>query len=343
LRFFEKLPFKYTFTLGNQQCYSIRYCPQDPHFIACVSCDNFGISGAASIYILELEENDIFASKFTVNDSYRFTSTLFDIDWSPVDKHLLCTGNGDGSVAVWRYPLPRNLRVVTPFVKATEVHQKEVYSVQWEPNGNQQYHFLSASWDGTVKIWNINSGKITCLNTIVGHQSMVYAATWNPKTTGMVLSVSADKTFRLWDVNSNVALTNSPATVYASQPGQSDILCCDWNKNDPNMFILGYASGLIEIRDVRNLQKPAKSFEMAHDYAIKRVRFSPHLQYVFASVSYDMVTKVWHPTQGLIAQSKNHSEFAYGVDFDPVSPNRIVDCGWDRRVVISEFKLPDKK
>ena len=242
-----------------------------------------------------------------------------------------------------RYPLPRNLRVTAPFVKATDIHQKEVYSVQWEPNGNQQYHFLSASWDGTVKIWNINNGKITLLNTIIGHESMVYAACWNKNKAGMILSVSADKTFRIWDINSNNPLTNTPATVFASQPGQSDILCCDWDKNDSNIFLLGYASGLIEMRDARNLKKPAKIFENAHDYAIKRVKFSPHLQYVFSSVSYDMITKIWHPTQGLIAHSKNHSEFAYGVDFDPLISNRIVDCGWDRRVVISEFKVPDRK
>jgi peroxin-7 len=235
------------------------------------------------------------------------------------------------------------LRITTPFVKSTDIHQKEVYSVQWEPNGNQQYHFLSASWDGTVRIWNINNGKITCLNKLVGHESMVYAATWNKAKPGMVLSVSADKTFRIWDINSNSSLSNSPATIYASQPGQSDILCCDWDKNDPNVFLLGYASGLIEMREARNFNKPLKTFENAHDYAIKRVRFSPHLKYIFSSVSYDMITKIWHPTQGLIAHSKNHSEFAYSVDFDPLIPNRIADCGWDRRVVISEFKLPDRK
>lgn len=245
---------------------------------------------------------------------------------------------------IFRWPIPRNMRSVPPFIKAAETHQKEVYSVQWEPSGNQPYHFLSASWDGSIKTWNINSGKITCLDTILGHQSMVYSACWSHKSAGTILSVSADKTYRIWDINSNSGSTNAPNNVFTSEQMPADILCCDWNKSDPNIFILGYANGLIEIRDIRNLLAPAvKSFELAHDYAIKRLRFSPHLQYVFGSVSYDMVTKLWHPTKGLIASSKNHNEFAYGIDFDPQIPNRIADCGWDRRVVLSEFKLPDRK
>ena len=55
-----------------------------------------------------------------------------------------------------------------------------------------------------------------------------------------------------------------------------------------------------------------------------------------------MVTKLWTTNDGLIEASQNHSEFAYGFDFDSKVPNRLVDCGWDRRVMISEFDLSNK-
>ena len=149
----------------------------------------------------------------------------------------------------------------------------------------------------------------------------------------MNLSTSADKTFRIWDVNSSSI--NSTPTFISKPTTKADILCCDWNKFDQNEFLLGYASGLIELRDLRNLNgPPIKSIENAHDYAIRKIRFSPHFANVFGSVSYDMMTKLWTTTDGLIEYSQNHNEFAYGFDFDSKVPNRLVDCGWDRYGIV---------
>ena len=102
----------------------------------------------------------------------------------------------------------------------------------------------------------------------------------------------------------------------------------------------GYASGLIEVRDFRNMQTCLHSIKTAHDFGVKKLKFSPHMPDFFGSVSYDMQTKIWDVNGMLVDASRNHGEFAYGLDFDPVMPNRIVDCGWDRKVVISEFQIP---
>lgn len=203
----------------------------------------------------------------------------------------------------------------------------------------RSYHLLSASWDQTIKIWNLSNTGLTPLTSLNGHQAMVYTGCWNPKMTGTIITGSADKTFRIWDVNSS-SITSTP--VFVSKPSTSDVLCCDWSRFDSNLFALGYASGLIEIRDMRNLgAEPVKSIQMAHDYAIRRVRFSPHVPSLLGSVSYDMMTKLWdiQSRTPLVDHSKNHTEFTYGFDFDSKVPNRIVDCGWDRRVMISEFRL----
>jgi peroxin-7 len=259
---------------------------------------------------------------------------LFDVDWSPIDPTLLLTANGDGSVAVWKWENGNGIR--KPLFLQRQ-HNKEVYSAQWEPTGMRSYHFLSASWDNSVKIWNLNTNGLTCLTSLIGHESIVYSGSWNPKMSGILLSVSADKTFRLWDVNSS---SLSSSSIFVSPVNSSDIICCDWNKYETNLFALGYASGLIELRDFRNLKEPVlKSIEMAHDYGIRNIRFSPHIPTLFGSVSYDMHTKLWHTTHGLLDESKNHNEFAYGFDFDPKIPNRLVDCGWDRKVIISEFNI----
>lgn len=324
---------------GNQQCYNVKYSPFDNSLLACVSCDKFGISGGASIFFMRHEESAFLDSKFSIVESYKANHTLFDLDWSPQDPTLLLTGNGDGSVSLWKYDINNNNNVRRPTF-TTRNHAKEVYSVMWEPSGMRSYHFLSAAWDNSIRIWNVSNTGLTELTSLNGHESIVYTGSWHPKRAGILLSGSADKSFRIWDVNSS-SINSTP--IFISRPNQSDVLSCDWNRFDPNIFVIGYASGLIEIRDFRNLNAPPlRSIDMAHSYAIKKIKFSPHFKNVFGSVSYDMNTKLWNLENGLIEESKNHSEFAYGFDFDPKLPNRLVDCGWDRRVIISEFELNNR-
>lgn len=100
---------------------------------------------------------------------------------------------------------------------------------------------------------------------------------------------------------------------------------------------------MIELHDFRFLKNPPiKRYENAHDYAIRKIRFSPHFANLFGSISYDMSTKLW-TTDNQYDGEKNHTEFAYGFDFDPKIPNRLVDCGWDRRVMISEFDVDTQR
>lgn len=95
---------------------------------------------------------------------------------------------------------------------------------------------LSASWDNTIKIWNLSNSGLTPLTSLSGHQSIVYNGAWSPKMSGIVLSASADKTFRLWDVNSS-SINSAP--IFISQPNSADVLCADWSKFDQNIFALG--------------------------------------------------------------------------------------------------------
>ena len=103
--------------------------------MACVSCDKFGLSGSASLYIIRYEERAFLESKFAVIESFRLVDkSMFDVEWSPVDPALLVTANGDGSIAVWRFPPLNNLDRKP--VHLLRQHNKEVHSVKWEPSGN---------------------------------------------------------------------------------------------------------------------------------------------------------------------------------------------------------------
>ena len=93
-----------------------------------------GISGNASLMIIQYQENFFLDSKFTIVESFRSNNALFDVDWSPIDPGLLLTAGGDGSIAIWKWDIRSNLERKPLYLQ--KEHAKEVYSVQWEPSGN---------------------------------------------------------------------------------------------------------------------------------------------------------------------------------------------------------------
>nr|CAD7463002.1 unnamed protein product [Timema tahoe] len=65
------------------------------------------------------------------------------------------------------------------------------------------------------------------------------------------------------------------------------------------------------------------------DYAVRRVKFSPHHVSVLASVSYDFTTRIWDfkTSPDALETVKHHSEFVYGLDFNTHVSGQIADCG----------------
>lgn len=54
---------------------------------------------------------------------------------------------------------------------------------------------LSASWDGTAKVWGLDG---TCQLTLEGHQKSVLSIIAHP-TPGKYITCSADRTIRIWN------------------------------------------------------------------------------------------------------------------------------------------------
>ena len=57
-----------------------------------------------------------------------------------------------------------------------EAHSRTVRRVNWSPCGN---YLSSASFDGTVAIWDRKSGQFECSATLEGHENEVKSASWS--------------------------------------------------------------------------------------------------------------------------------------------------------------------
>ena len=94
-------------------------------------------------------------------------------------------------------------------------HTNWVNSAAWSPDGSR---IVTASQDGTARIWNAKSG--APLAVLKGHTGSVNSAAWSPDGT-RIATASKDNTARIWDAQSgaplavqgNTGLVNSAAAA----------------------------------------------------------------------------------------------------------------------------------
>jgi WD40 repeat protein len=100
------------------------------------------------------------------------------------------------SKTTWLRPLTPSL--VSPnesLIRTFKGHSDSVWSVAVTPDGKQ---VISGSQDGTLKIWNLNTGKL--VRTITAHDGSINAISTTPDGL-QVISGSDDKTLKIWNLN----------------------------------------------------------------------------------------------------------------------------------------------
>ncbi|XP_015914535.1 peroxisomal targeting signal 2 receptor [Parasteatoda tepidariorum] len=303
-----------SFSTGEFHGYNVKFSPFRKNLLACAASQNYGIAGSGRLFVLDIQNG----REFKVVTTRDYSDGLFDVTWSELNEQLLVTSCGDGSIQIWDY-----VSAADP-VTHYRIHEKEVYSVEWNPK-NAMPVILSASWDHTVKVWN----PFVCkeIAAYLEHTDQVYEATWCPMVPHLFASVSGDRTLRLWDVRCNTRSNG----WYAHD---SEVLCCDWSKFDRDVLATGTTNGKIVEWDVRKMAHPLFMLS-GHEYAIRQLKFSPHQPGTLASVSYDFTTRFWNWNIPQALQiHKEHKEFVYGLDFNPMKPGQACDCGWDSLLYI---------
>ena len=309
-------------TEGFNGC-AVKYSPFFDSRIAVASSANFGLVGNGRLYILDLTPNGIVASKWYVALSvsallrsawkcvlgqalsfgieltavfwvrYTTQDSLYDLAWSEIHENQVLAASGDGSIKLF------DTSVDDFPVQGWKEHSREVFSVDW--NLVAKDRFCSSSWDGTVKIWSPERPQ--SLLTLPTH-SCTYSASFSPHSPDILSCVSSDSYVRVFDLRTPASASNhmtmqipihGPASTAvpikqglppqpASSP-PSEALTHDWNKYRPSIIAAAGVDRTIRTFDIRAPQQGPMSVMIGHEYAIRKLSWSPHLSHLLLSAS----------------------------------------------------------
>uniref|UniRef100_A0A6T8K154 Uncharacterized protein n=1 Tax=Hemiselmis andersenii TaxID=464988 RepID=A0A6T8K154_HEMAN len=138
------------------------------------------------------------------------------IKWDPTGT-MLASCSDDFSAKVWSVKQDEPLHDF-------RLHTKEIYTIKWSPTGpgtknpGKPLLLATASFDSTVKLWNIELGE--CVQTLSRHSEPVYSVAFNP-TGDFIASGSFDKCLHVWSVKEG--------SLVRTYRGSSGIFEVAWN------------------------------------------------------------------------------------------------------------------
>ena len=170
-------------------------------------------------------------------------------------------------------------------------HTSRAYSVAFSRNGTV---LASASWDGTIKLWDMKSGRE--LRTLAGHSWGVYRAVFSPDGKQLA-SASRDATVKIWDT----ATGSNTRTLVAESFAVKSVA---WSP-DGRLLASGGNDGVVKLWDaasLKELRALKHAWRNGSSGLVNCVLFSPDGK-TLAARNWDGTVSLWEVNTGRETQS----------------------------------------
>lgn len=160
------------------------------------------------------------------------------IKWDPTGS-LLASCSDDCTAKIWSLKQDK-------WLHNFDDHKKEIYTLKWSPTGpgtsnpNSSLVLATASFDATVKLWDVEVGK--CLHSLEKHKDPVYSVAFSPNGE-YVASGSFDKCLHIWSVRDG--------SLVRTYRGSGGIFEVCWNK-DGNQVAACFSNNTVVVMDFKS-------------------------------------------------------------------------------------------
>jgi WD40 repeat protein len=267
-------------------------------------------------YLQGVEMQDATLAGATLRDS-SFTEA-FDPTWGVAisrNGEYWAAGSARGEVRVWRKGIQTLYRV-------WQAHTDNTYALTFSPDGGS---LVSASWDGSVKLWDLKSG---ALHWTGWHTSNAECLAFAPD--GSILASGGhDATVRLWDPRSGANLQTLPHPGY--------VFAVTWSP-DGHLLVSGDFNGGIRVWEVQQTSLTLRSEILsAHSGWVPGLAFAPDGKNL-ASAGWDGTVKLWEMPSGRLLQTlSGHTERVYRVAWSS-DGRTLASCSFDRTIRLWDVK-----
>lgn len=193
------------------------------------------------------------------------------VKWSPSGKHLASCSD-DCTAKVWEVDSDRS-EPLYDFVN----HDQEIYTVKWSPTGPGSPNpsklplLATASFDGSIRLWNIQDG--SCSGYFKQHRDSVYSVAFSPSGDFLASGSLAGQMY-IWDV--------AAGQYVKSYKGKGDIFEVAWNKEESRVAAC-FSSNVVAVIDFdRNKlppiveERPIAIEGPLYDADVSSVSLPPH-------------------------------------------------------------------
>ncbi|CAK8562463.1 unnamed protein product [Lathyrus sativus] len=159
------------------------------------------------------------------------------VKWDPTGS-LLASCSDDVTAKIWSLKQENYLHDLRE-------HSKEIYTIRWSPTGpgtnnpNKKLVLASASFDSTVKLWDVELGKL--IYSLNGHRQPVYSVAFSPNGE-YIASGSLDKSLHIWSLKEGKIVR-----TYAGSGGIFEVC---WNKEGDKIAAC-FANNIVSVLDFR--------------------------------------------------------------------------------------------
>ncbi|KAJ2162551.1 cross-pathway control WD-repeat protein cpc2 [Coemansia sp. RSA 552] len=226
---------------------------------------------------------------------------------SSENPDILVSASRDKTLIVWS--LVRDETNYGIAKRSLVGHNHFVQDVSISSDGE---YALSASWDKTLRLWDLSTGQTT--RTFIDHKKDVLSASFSPDNR-QIISSSRDKTIKIWNT-----LGECKYTISHDQHSNW-ISCVRFSPNPMNPLVVsGGWDKVVKVWDITKFKLRTNHF--GHSGYVNTVTISPDGS-LCASGGKDGVTMLWDLNDGKHLYSLEAGDLINALVF---SPNRYWLC-----------------